>query len=424
MKSIKKKPAIAIIVVLSIILVVGAVFAFIPMQWGHTTYKSFAGAIRVGNDYGAGMYAEYDISKDGETDAVSIRKSISTIKEILSEQGKPSANVFSVNDEKIRVDISYENGGNGFRDAYTLLKAVGVGKFELRSDSQDEDTTFIDGSKHIKGITISNYTSYTYVTLQLNEAGIESFQEYLDGADKTIYVCMGGKSQTSFSSENITKASEELPLTFTSYASAVDFAMKVKLGCLPITLNSDTVSINTIEVKSTILPVIIALAVVIIASLAYFAIRFGIMGALNAVSTLATAIAASLLLWAIPMVEINTSSLLAIFFGFAIMNIMKNNYAERIKNEYMSGKTIEASLDAGYKKSIATNVALLVAVLIPTIILSFVSTAMIQTCSIIVVMLSVLGGLESLLFMPFLVNLTETFNRGNDKIYRFKREEV
>ena len=37
MKSIKKKPAIAIIVVLSIILVVGAVFAFIPMQWGHTT---------------------------------------------------------------------------------------------------------------------------------------------------------------------------------------------------------------------------------------------------------------------------------------------------------------------------------------------------------------------------------------------------
>ena len=140
MKTIKKKPAIVLIVILSIVLIIGAVFTFVPMQFGHSAYKSFAGAIRVGNDFSAGMYAEYDIAPDGAAGTNDINKSISQIKSVLSEKGYSSTNVYAVGEEKIRVEISYENGGSNFKNAYALLKAVGVGAFELRSSSNEEET--------------------------------------------------------------------------------------------------------------------------------------------------------------------------------------------------------------------------------------------------------------------------------------------
>ena len=48
-----------------------------------------------------------------------------------------------INDEKIRVELSYSTGGDNFKETYTLLKAVGVGKFELRSSSSEEDTYIV-----------------------------------------------------------------------------------------------------------------------------------------------------------------------------------------------------------------------------------------------------------------------------------------
>lgn len=421
MKQIQKKPAILLIVMLAVILAIGAIFAFVPMTFGATTYKSFAGAIRLGNDFGNSMYAEYDIKNDGSTEVVDVQKSISSIKNILSEQGYPSTSVYSINNEKIRVEVPYQNDADGFKDAYTLLKAVGVGKFELRSSSKEEDT-YIVGSRHITGVSISNYTSYTYVTLEFNSDGEKAFAELLD-ASTTIYVCMGGQTQTSFSSENVT-AGKSLPLTFSDYNSAVDFAMKVKLGSVPVDVNSETVVINTINDSSSILPIVIAIAVLVVAALVYFAVVYGLIGYMNIVSTIFTSILAVILFWAISIIEFNTSSFLALVLGFALTVMVKNIYMSRVREEYMTGKTIEASLESGYKKSIAPIVATLVTALIPAVVLSFVSTGILQTASLILVIMCGIGAFESLLFIPWLINICEAFNKGNSKIYNFKREEV
>ncbi len=423
MKPIKRKPAIAFIVVLAIVLVVGTIFSFIPMTFGHSSFKSFAGAIRVGNDFSAGMYAEYDISPDGKTGTNDINKSISEIKTVLSEKGYPSTNVYSVNGEKIRVEVSYPDGGTSFKDAYTLLKAVGVGEFELRSSSDEKDT-YIVGSKHIENVKISTYASQVYVTLEFNDAGEEAYKDLLE-AGKSIYVCMGGQTQTSFSTENMnTTDYTNLPLTFTNYASAVDFAMKVRFGSIPVTLNSETVVINTVGVRTSILACIIGLAVLMIALLAFFAIRYGIIGIMNIVSTLFGAIVTTILFWAISAVEINATAILAIGAGFALAASMKIAYAERIRSEYMTGKSIEASLDAGRKKSFAVIVAIGGVVLSISAIMAAATSGILQTTSVILVVLSAIGLFESLVLLPGLVNIVETFNKGNDKIYHFGREEV
>ena len=423
MKTFKKKPAIALIIVLSIVLIVGAIFAFIPMQFGHNSYKSFAGAIRVGNDFSAGMYAEYDIAPDGAAGTNDINKSISQIKNVLSEKGYASTNVYAVGDEKIRVEVSYENGGSNFRNAYSLLKAVGVGAFELRSSS-NEDDTYVIGSKHISDVEISTYTSSTFVTLKFNNDGKKAYEELL-GAGKTIYVCMGGATQTSFSTENTnTSDYSQLQLTLSDYSSAVDFATKVKFGSIPVELNKDTAVINTVGVRSSMLACIIGIAVLAVAILAFFAIRYGIMGVMNIISTLFAAIIATMLFWAIPSVEINVTALLAIVAGFAISAAMKCIYTERVRGEYLSGKTIEASLDSGYRKSISGVATFGVTALIAALVMSIVSGGILQTASVVIAIFALIGAFESLFLLPLLVSLVETFNRGKDKIYHFKREEV
>lgn len=422
MKPIKKKPAIFLIVIIAVAVVLGSLFAFVPMTFGHTRYNSFAGAIRVGNDFSAGMYAEYDISPDGSNKQADIEKSIIDIKSVLIEKGYASTNVYSVDNSMIRVEVSYPSGGSAFSDAYTLLQAVGVGKFELRSSSSEDDT-YIIGSKHISGVTISNYTSYIYVTLEFNDAGVEAYQKLLDASD-TIYVCMGGATQTSFSSKEITTASSSLPLTFTDYKSALDFATKVRFGSIPVELNKDTVVINTVGVRASILACIIALGIVVVGALVFMALRYGIIGLLSIVSTIISAICCAILFWAVELIEINISSLLAMVLGFGIMTILKTIYAERVREEFLSGKTIEASLEAGYKKSIAGIVAPAVMVLIITAIMAFVATGILQTASIIVIIMTLLGVIESLVLLPGFVNIVETFNKGKETIYHFKREEV
>ena len=64
MKSSKKSTSLFLIIFMSVILVVGLVFAFIPMNFGSTKYLSFAGNIKYASELKAGMYAEYTASGD------------------------------------------------------------------------------------------------------------------------------------------------------------------------------------------------------------------------------------------------------------------------------------------------------------------------------------------------------------------------
>lgn len=424
MKKIKKKPAILLTILLSVVLVVGSVFAFVPMTFGHTQYKSIAGAISLGNDFGGSMYAEYDITKESSAEDVDVQKSIQIIKSVLADEGYPSAEVHSINYDKIRVELSVGEGEDNFKDTYALLKAVGVGVFELRSSSSEEDT-YVVGSRHIKGVSLSTYQSYTYVNLEFNSDGEEAFDQLLAkcGDSGSIYVCMGGQTQTSFQSKNVT-GGKTLPLTFSDYNSALDFAMKVKLGTLPVELNADTVKINTIPNNSSILPIVIALGAIVLAAIVYFILRYAIMGWMNIVSTLAMAIVATILFCSIQIIEFNTSAFLALFVGFAIMTMLKNNYMQQVHGEYLQGKTIEASLESGYKKNLMGTLVTAIAILLPAIVLAFVASGIIKTMAMILVITTLLGLFESIVLLPWLMNIVEAFNKGNEKIYHIKREEV
>ncbi len=421
MKPIKKRTAKIFIALVIIALVVGTLFAFVPMNFGSYRFTSLVGSINVASDLGSGVYAEYDI--DGEFSTDKINKSISTIRSVLQDRGYSGSTIFSVNNKKLRVEIGYPLSSSSLRNSYTLLNAVAVGDFELRSSSSEDDT-YILGRDHVTDVEINNYQDSIYVVLNFNKAGEEQYAKLLE-ATTTIYVCMGGEIMTSFNSSNAT-ASSSMPLSFTDYNSARDFAMRVTLGSMPIKLNKDTVSIDTMETTiSRLTKIICAVAISALAvfGICYFVIENGIMGLFALLSLLFSGIIAIGLLCAFEWVELSFSSLIAIGIGVAILLSSMQIFVSRFKEEYKTGKTIGASLETGYKRSVPSILATGIALTVIFGVVAIVAGAELKVFGLITCIFAVLSLFSSLVMFPGFVSIFEAFNDGAIKPYRLKEME-
>lgn len=436
MKPIKKKTAKIFIAFIALMAVIGTLFTFVPVEFDTFRYNAFAWTINQSNELGSGLYAEYDL--DGEYTQNQINKSIDAISGVLEEEGFSNSTIYSLNKEKIRIEIGCDINNGELKDSYTLLKAVGIGVFELRSSSSEDDT-YIIGSKHIEGVEIQTYNSYVYVMLNFNDKGVEAYKGLLEASD-TIYVCMGGETMTSFDSANIT-ASETMPLSFTDYASAEDFAMKVKLGSMAVNLNPDTVRIEITSsilnnIKFTTNPEsgsigfsitkilgIVAIAFVIILGLGFMIFKYGVVGLFQMLAMLFDTIIAIILLWAFPWVEIGLSGLIAIAFGYIMLMSTSVIFASRFEEEYKQGKTVSAAFESAYKKSMNSILAIGIALTVIFGVVAIVASTELKVFGLITCIFSCLSLFSSLVMLPGFMNIFEALNDGNSKPYRLKNKE-
>lgn len=435
MKPINKKVAKVFISLIVIALVIGTLFAFVPMRFNSFTFTSFAGAINKSTDLSGGVYAEYEL--DGEYSKAKINNSISVIRNVLEKNGYAGASVYSLGGEKIRIDIGYKSLEGSMKDSYSLLSAIGVGTFELRSSSSADDT-YIIGNKHIKDVSVNTYNSSIYAMLEFNDAGVEAYEKMLK-ASKTIYVYMGGDLMTSFSSENIT-ASSSMPLSFASYDSAQDFAMKVRLGSMDVNLNSDTVCINTMSstlsnskfetnpnnngftTNITFIIGLVAITLVVLLGITFLIWKSGVVGLLQLVAIVFDAIIAVFFIWAFEWVELSLSSLIAIAFGFAIVLATSFIYISRIEDEFKQGKTITASLESAYKKSLSPVLATSILLTVIFGVITIFAGAELKVFGLITCVFSCLSLFNTAVMLPGFINIFEAFNDGAEKPYRLKNK--
>lgn len=436
MKPIKKKTAKLFIALIIISAVIGALFTFVPMNFGDKTFLSFSGGIKISSDIGAGVYAEYDL--DGDFSENQINNSISIIKGVLEDKGYAGANIFSIADEKIRIEIGYPLSSSSLKESYTLLNAIGIGVFELRSSSSEEDT-YINGKDHIKSVEINNVNSSVFVVLNFNKKGEKAYAQLLEDAD-SIYVCMGGETMTSFESNNAT-ASSSLPLTFAEYASAQDFAMKVKLGSMDVNLNPETVVINTMSgtlntgkvtanpndanfnVNVTRIVTIVAIALITLLGIGYMIFKHGVLGAFTALALLFDTFIAILVMWALPWIEISFSSIIALVLGYSVVLASSLYFASLFEDEYKQGKTVSASFEGAFKKSLKGVLSTGIALTIIFGIVAIVANAELRVFGLITCIFACLSMFSTLIMLPGFIKIFEAFNDGAFKPYRLPKRE-
>ncbi len=414
----------AIIAILSVIIAIAAIFTFVPMQFGNSTYTGVWGSYGVSSEVYGGLYAEYDITGDASHDA--IVDSMAKIKSNLQEQGYQSSNVISIDDSKIRVEIGYPTTTeDGFKKAYTVLNNVAIGAFEFRSsqDATQESLVRVTGKDHIKEISVADFNSQTYLVIEFNEEGEAQF-EALCKASTTVYVYMGeGENalQTSFEAKNITDFSQ-MQLTIADYKSAKDFYYKAMFGSISITLNPDTAAINTMtpllglgtsEGSSVLLYVLVGFIIaLIIAAFIFFAVKYKMVAALLLPIIVLDAVIAGWILSAISMIEINVASLIAVAFGFMVIFGGSLSFMGRIAEEYKQGKSIDASIEAGSKKAIPAQAATSVILVLLFAVLALFIKGQVASASLIIIVFAVLNALTNILLLPWFVNL---YNKSNKK---------
>ncbi len=431
MKPIKKKFAKLYIAILAIVLVVASLFVFVPMPWGNfNTYNSFIGDLKFAGDIEGGYYAEYKIVS-GNSDT-KINNASEQIYNVLESEGFSNASIYNVENKNLRIEVSAPNGGQTSSQIIKMLQTIGVGKFEIRSSSSD-DAIILDGANYVSGVSVKNYNGQIMTYIEFNDAGVVKFREVVSAAS-SIYIYMGGNMQTSVNVDGISTYNA-LPLTFEDIASAEDFNRKVMLGSLPIELDSNIVEINTMtstigngtlianpNASEFMLPLakllpLISLAVIILLGLVYMIVRFKVLGLLNLIAFLAEAIIMIFMLWAIPTIELSITGVLAIIAGVLLVNVSTLVYFGKVESERKLGKTVTAALENAYKKSLPVNLVSNVVIAILAGVFAIFTVATVQIASLIIFISAIIALIMSIGFIPFLVNIFESFNRGNEKLY-------
>lgn len=424
MKS-KKLSNTTLIAILTVVIAICAIFTFVPMQFGSTTYTGVWGAIGVSSDLSTGLYAEYDIV--GEANKTEVSNSLEKITSALQEQGYQSSKVLAIDSNKIRVEIGYPKSVvNSFSTAYAALSNVAIGAFELRSSTSDSDYVAVTGVSHLEKINVADYNGSTYLVIKFNAKGEEKFEELCE-ASETVYVYMGDNLQTSFSVNNIADYSQ-IQLTVANYESAKDFYYKVLFGSLDIELNKDTYVINTMssllslsgyEGPSALFYCLIALVVaVLVAGFVFVAVKYGIAAVLLMPLMMLCAIISCWIFAGISMFEINVISILAVILGISLIFSGAICYLGRIAEEYKNGKTIDASIEAGTKK--ARPVLIVGNIMVVTLfaIMAMITKGQLASMSIVLVVASVLNVLVNVIMLPWFINSYNLTNKNQGKPFR------
>ena len=417
MKLIKKSSSITLTAIMSVLLCLALILTFVPMKLGSLSYSSFAGNLKYASDVSGGMFGEYYLKDDATT--ADVTKAVTSLKNILNDQGYPSASVYSVGGEKVRVEIG-NTPNKDYSATEKLLTALGVGEFDLRTSTSEEDI-FIHGRQHITKVQVGSSANRTYVQITFNAEGLESYKAHMKSGT-TIYVYMGGNLQTSFSGSNTSY--DDMYLTFTDYASATDFALKVKLGSLvPIDFKADETVIDFISspysllgltsdinngayhTSSAMIAIYVVMALVLVAACVYACIRYRALGIANIFSMLLATCVALFLMQALPFIELSISSLIVMFVGFILVYFGALTYATKVCEEFKEGKTLVSSLEGGYKKSLAPNTATIVAIFAVSAIIALFAGGAIRVGAAIMAIMMVASALNNLLLLPWFVKI-------------------
>lgn len=450
MKKFNKSTAIILSAIMFLVLAIGFVFSFVPIQFSKSKFVSLSGTINITTDMVGGMYGEYNIKSDDPSQS-DIIQTVSLIRGVFEEDGYKNVNVYAVGTKKVRVELSYPNGDENFATSYAKLKNIGAGAFSLSnvnpsSSSSSSGTESkvepisLAGSEYVKEVRVSTNNDQKYISIIFNEKGKEKYEELCNNAESsTIYLVLGDYSQ------GITISGvydySELTLSNTDWENMIALEQKIKLGCTKLELDGANSIVNTMSATltagesssspvdksfntSTLFVVAFsALIMVVVIMLAVFAIRFGLFALVATVAMMFATYLYLFIVWLVPSFEIGLSVILSIVVGVSLILTYAFNFASTVKEEYNQGKSLQASLESSYKKSILGEVITNLMLFFASLILMALSFSELTSVAVSFAILSAISLFTNLCVIPFLVKIGISFKGFDRKLFMLKKRK-
>ena len=446
MKKFNKNTAIILSIIMFVVLAIGFVFSFVPIQFSKGKFVSLSKTLNISTDLVGGMYGEYNITTEDPSQK-DIIDTVSLIREVFEDDGYKNVNVYAVGDKKVRIELSYPNGDETFATAYSKLGNVGAGAFaisnvDITSSSSSETTPItLEGSKYVKDVVIFTQDNGKYITIKFNKAGEAKYQEVCENASSSsIYLILGDYSQAITIDSSLTDFSS-LTLQNTDWENTIALEQKIRLGCAKVELDGSNATINTMSAtlssgesasspaedsfySSTVYVVAFsALILVMVIMLAVFAIKFGLFAIIAFVSMLFASYLYLFIVWLVPSFELGLSVILTLAIGASLIYTYAFKFAQNVKSEYNLGKSLQASLESSYKKSIIGELITNIMIFVASLILMALSFSELTSVAISFAILSALSLFTNLCVIPLLVKIGISFKGVDRKLFLLKKRK-
>ncbi|HEY8443770.1 MAG TPA: protein translocase subunit SecD [Clostridia bacterium] len=414
-----KRRAIVRLTFASIIIAIALVLALVPFRIPFTNYRftSFAGGIKLGIDLKGGVYAVYDIADD-EPDRTNLDSrldgTVTRLLSMITQKGYMEATVTREGETRIRVEVP------DVENPKELFEVIGEpAKLEFR----------LEGETVLTGDTVKEaFAAYTsdsgyVVSLEFNSVGAKRFADITrNNIGKTLDIVVNDQV---ISSPVIQTAIENGKASITgnfTYESADRLAKQIVAGAFDVRLQliessvvSPTLGANALTTS------LIAGAIGIVGILVFLCVLYRAMGAMASLSLLAFMALYLLLLWALPWVQLTLPGIAGIILSIGMAVDANIIIFERIKDEYRLGKSINASVAAGFKRSLNAIIDSNVTTIIAAIILIFMGSGSVRGFGITWLIGVVISMFCSLVITRALLKNMLRIEKVNAAVYNLKR---
>ena len=347
-------------------------------------------------------------------------------------------------DYTIRVDVPYTD-----ESASTMFDMMAYSGRLYFSDSAESvslatKNILMEGtSEYIReaGAVAANVGYSTYI--RFTAAGREKFAEItsslLDSSSDsssssaTMYIYMGENVLTSVqfstaldqdtvyisnSSNPMTQGDAETLAAVINSALASENVFSINLEALRVATVAPTLGDNAALIAA------IVFGVLIVAMLVFFLVRYKGMGVAHMYGFLAYACVLVLCMAFIDAIQLSVAGLIAIALSAAIM-VFFNAYAfKNIRDEFATGKTLTASVKAGYKKSLAFTIDAHIVLLLLSAALCLISTGTMFYAGLIFVLGTVISAACTLAVTRFCLHVFLAQPKNKIAFCNLKREET
>lgn len=437
MKKFKKSTAIVLSVILSVILIAGVLFSFVPMKFGRKKWESFSGTLSMSSDLTGGLYGEFNIKTENAS-TKDIVSSMENIKTVFEEDGYKNVNVYAVGNKKIRVEAGYSRSSRTFVEVYNKISTIAAGAFSIRTTYEVEESTIsVMGAECVDEVKVFTNNDTKYISIVFNDEGEKQFENLCKNSSGSVYIALGDYAQQ-LSIQSI-QSYKEFTLSDDDYANLMELKNNIVLGCMKIELDTASVKINTMSASLTagesgstlnaagyasstaLVLILVAAATVAVLLIAFFAVKFGLYSVLMLITLLFNAFLFTMIMNIIPSVELGLSSFVVLIMAMSLIYTYAFLYANSVKKEYNEGKSFNASLQTAFKKSLPSTLISNITMLVASILLVVLSFGEISSAAIVFAICSFLSLFTNLALIPLLVKISISFGNFGFKLFRLKK---
>lgn len=424
----KKKSSIIKLTLIGVALAIGivlSVFSF-KLPFGFYNYKSFASSIKLGLDLKGGIYAVYDTNSDGVDNFQSkLEGTQSRLQDLLVDKGYSEAVVTIEDNTRLRVEVPDVDDP---KSIFTLIGKPAQLLFYLGDDNSSEP--FMSGKNVVSAEGYyDSQQAKPVVSLVLDDEGRKAFGKVTTdnvGKNITIYSVTEGEDPSIVSqakiNEGITTGRAQITMSGSDATAAKELATQIMSGTFDVELtllSSDVISPTLGEqaLKLGIIAGAIGLFLVVV----FLIWRYRLFGVVAAIALAIYTVLMLFFLAVFPWVQLTLPGIAGIILSLGMAVDGNVIIYERIRDEYAAGKSILASLNAGFKKAMVAIFDSNITTVIAAIVLIIFGTGTISGFGVTLLIGILLSMFTSLLVTRGLCKYFTAINSTNAKAYGLKR---